>query len=73
MSKTGKGRAEISREYIQELLKEEDVSGHIPDDAILVGLEYNPDRDTFDAVLISDEWPETFEAERIANTADIDV
>lgn len=60
----GKATVDISREWIAHAVREMNPSG-FPEDATLVGLEYETDRDLFIGVFESDEFPETPEGARV--------
>lgn len=55
--KNGKIIAKMTREFIQETIKNE--SEDIPEDAEMVGMEYKAERDQFEVVLTSEDLPET--------------
>lgn len=63
MTNTGKVRVEISRELIEEMVKNQNED--IPNDAQLLNLTYNPERDLYDAVFTSETAPEIHEAVKV--------
>lgn len=55
----GKVRTKVTRELIESVIKERD--SKIPGDSILIGMQYDPGYDSYDAVFISPSVPTVLE------------
>ena len=68
---TGKVKLDVTREVIAHALRKLNNDIEIPDDAAVVGVEYNAEYDTFECVLTSAEWPEVPEGAKTFEVGDL--
>jgi len=60
----GKAKMEVSRQFILHAIREMS-QPEVPEDATLVGVEFNAERDIYTLVVESESYPETLEGERL--------
>jgi hypothetical protein len=69
---TGKAKVAMTREFIKHAITHMDGSpSKLPEDSELVGIDYNAERDIFECVFVSQEWPETMEGELVKRVNEV--
>lgn len=69
---TGKFKVEVTREWIADALRQSYDSEEVPEDAFVVGLEYNANRDLYEVVLGSESVPRVLEGSVVPKLHELD-